>query len=193
VRILILPRANSRARCSRCLRRCSGYDTQPLRSFEFVPLWGLRVAFDYAPRRVDCPRCGVRVESMPWVRGKGRFTEAYLWFLARWAKRLSWSQVAEAFQTSWDTVFRAVQQAVEWGLEHRSLAGLRSIGIDEVCWKKPYQFLTVVYQLDEGARRLLWIGQHRKAKTLLRFFRWLVPPKPPPGCASSAPICGRPT
>jgi transposase len=140
-----------------------------------VPLWGLRVFFDYAPRRANCPRCGVRVEHLPWAKGKNRLTEAYVWFLARWARRLPWKQVAEIFRSSWDTVFRAVEQAVEWGLAHRSLAGLRAIGIDEVCWKKPYQFLTVVYQLDAGARRLLWIGQHRTAKTLLRFFRWLGP------------------
>ena len=31
----------------------------------------------------------------------------------------------------------------------------------------------MVYQLDEGRKRLLWIGVDRKAKTLLRFFRFL--------------------
>lgn len=169
----IRPRTGSRPVCSGCGRRRSGYDRQPLRRFEFVPLWGLRVVFDYAPRRVDCPGCGVRVEQLPWAHGKNRLTEAYVWFLAGWAKRLSWKQVAEAFQTSWDTVFRAVARAVEWGLAHRSFEGLTAIGIDEVCWQKGYQFLTVVYQLDAHARRLLWIGEHRKAKTLLRFFRWL--------------------
>ena len=35
------------------------------------------------------------------------------------------------------------------------------------------QYQTVVYQLDEGQKRLLWIGADRKAKTLLRFFRFL--------------------
>ena len=29
-----------------------------------------------------------------------------------------------------------------------------------------------MYQLDDGHRRLLWVGEHRKIKTLLRFFRW---------------------
>jgi transposase len=31
--------------------------------------------------------------------------------------------------------------------------------------------LTLVYQIDAGMRRLLFVGQERKAKTLLRFFR----------------------
>jgi len=42
---------------------------------------------------VDCPGCGVRVEHLPWALGKSRLTQAYAWFLARWAKRLSWKEV----------------------------------------------------------------------------------------------------
>ena len=30
----------------------------------------------------------------------------YAWFLARWAKRLSWRETAATFRTSWDSVFR---------------------------------------------------------------------------------------
>ena len=82
-----------------------------------------------------------------------------------------WSEVATSFHTSWDSVFRAVRAAVDWGLEHRDLSGVRAIGIDEVLWKRGYGFLTVVYQIDKGARRLLWVGEDRKAKTLLKFFR----------------------
>lgn len=169
------PRANGRARCSGCDRARPGYDTLAPRRFEFVPLWGIAVYFVYAMRRVNCPTCGVVVEVVPWGNGKHQSTTAYAWFLARWAKRLSWSEVAEAFQTSWDRVFGAVEMAVTWGLEHRDLESVRAIGIDEVLWHTGYKFLTVVYQIDEGLRRLLWVGEDRKAKTLLGFFRFLGP------------------
>ena len=45
---------------------------------------------------------------MPWASGKYRLTEAYTWFLANWARRLSWKEVAEAFRTTWDHVFCSV-------------------------------------------------------------------------------------
>ena len=64
------------------------YDRLSPRRFEFVPLWGLRVFLLYAMRRVDCPRCGVTVERVPWADGKHQLTTTYRWFLARWAKRL---------------------------------------------------------------------------------------------------------
>ncbi len=65
IEIEVRGRANSRAECSGCGRRGPGYDTLPERRFEFIPFWGLKVFFLYAPRRVDCPVCGVKVERMP--------------------------------------------------------------------------------------------------------------------------------
>jgi transposase len=167
------PRANSRAICSSCGQQRPGYDTLPLRRFEFIPVWGIKVFFIYAPRRVSCPVCGVRVERMPWVAGKHQLTETYAWFLAGWARRLSWSEVADAFRTTWDHVFCSVEMAVTWGRAHRDLSGIEAIGVDEIAWQRGHKYLTLVYQIDAECRRLLWIGQERKTKTLLRFFRWL--------------------
>jgi transposase len=48
-----------------------------------------------------------------------------------------------------------------------------TIGIDEVQWHRGHKYQTVVYQLDEDRKRLLWVGPDRTAKTLLRFFRML--------------------
>jgi len=94
IEAVVQPRRGSRPVCSGCRRKRPGYDTLAQRRFEFIPMWGIKVFFLYAPRRVDCPTCGVRVERMPWAEGKHRLTEAYAWFLAGWAKRLSWKEVA---------------------------------------------------------------------------------------------------
>ena len=182
----VRPRAHSRARCSGCGRKAAGYDMLPARRFEFVPLWGIAVFLVYAMRRVACPRCGVKVETVPWAAGKHQLTDTYAWFLARWAGRLSWKEVAEVFQTSWEKVFRSVDMAVEWGRAHQELSGVRAIGIDEVAWQRGPRFLTLVYQIDAGCRRLLWVGQERRVKTLLGFFRWFGPAR---SFASSARTC----
>jgi len=173
IEIEIRPHARNRPRCSGCSKKGPGYDTLPLRLFEFVPLWGIPVFFAYAMRRVDCPRCGVTVESVPWAEGKNQLTTTYAWFLAGWAKRMSWRDVARAFRTSWENVFRSVELAVAWGREHMDLGGIKAVGIDEIQWHRGHKYLTLAYQIDPGCKRLLWIGEERKAKTLLRFFRWL--------------------
>lgn len=173
--ITLRPRRGSRPICSGCGRRGPGYDTLAQRRFEFVPLWGILVFFLYRPRRVDCRHCGkVKVEKMPWVKGKNRLTTTYAWFLATWAKRMSWKEVAVSFMTSWDSVVRSVKMAVEWGLAHRDLDGITAIGTDEICWRKrtKNKFVTLVYQLDAGKKRLLWIGPGRTARVFRSFFDW---------------------
>jgi transposase len=102
-------------------------------------------------------------------------------FLASWAKRLSWQEVARTFKTSWEKVFRSVEWAVQWGLAHRDLSNIRSIGVDEVLWQRGHKYLIVVYQIDSECKRLLWVGKDRKIRTLLKFFREF-------GCERSAQL-----
>jgi transposase len=173
IEVDVHPRANSKPVCSGCERRRPGYDHLDVRRFEFVPLWGIVVFFVYAMRRVQCPTCGIVVERVPWAVGKRQITTTYAWFLARWARRMSWSEAARVFRTSWQTVLRSVEMAVEWGRAHVNLDGVTAIGVDELAWQRGHTYMTVVYQINEGCRRLLWIGEARKVKTLLRFFRWL--------------------
>lgn len=167
-------RKNGRSICSGCGGKASLYDHVPReRRFEFIPFWGYRVYLEYGMRRVECGQCGVRVERVPFGEGKHRLTPPYRCYLAQWAKRLSWQETAQVFRTSWQQVYRAVAWVVAYGLERRELSGIEAIGIDEVQWHVGHHYLTVVYQLDVGYRRLLWVRKDRTVRTLLRFFRWL--------------------
>jgi transposase len=121
--------------------------------------------------RVDCRRCSaVLVEEVPWCDGKRSLTKAYMLFLARWARRLSWKETAAAFHTSWDKVFDAVEHVVTWGLEHRTLGQIDAIGVDEIQYAKGHKYLTLVYQIDLGITRLLWVGKERTIESFQGFF-----------------------
>jgi len=91
-------------------------------------------------------------------------------FLARWARRLSWKETAEAFRTSWEKVFDAVEHVVTWGLEHRTLGQIDAIGVDEIQYAKGHKYLTLVYQIDIGITRLLWVGKERTIESFQGFF-----------------------
>jgi transposase len=170
IEVPLRPRQGSRPICSGCREPGPGYDHLAERHFQFVPLWGLPVFFLYRMRRVDCPRCGVTVERIPWARGKEQHTEAFAWHLTFWAKLLSWQQVAWVFRVSWGTVFASVERAVEWGLARRRLDGVEALGVDEVQWQLGHHYLTLVYQIDEGCKRLLYVGLGRTADSLRGFF-----------------------
>lgn len=170
----VMARKRSKPTCSGCDRRGTVYDTSHFpRRFAFIPIWGFAVFLWYNMRRVNCRRCGVKVEKVPWADGKNTTCNAYRLFLARWAKRLSWTEVAQIFGTNFGVVYRAIQWVVAYGLAQRSLDGIRAIGVDEIAVWAGHKYLTVVYQIDEGARRLLWVGRDRTTETMQMFFKML--------------------
>lgn len=166
-------RKGSQGICSGCGVPGPTYDHLPERRWQFVPLWGIPLFFVYAMRRVDCQRCGPTVEMVPWAEGKRQVTTSFSWFLAEWAKRLSWKETACIFKTSWETVFRCVEAAVAWGREHVDLTGITAIGIDEIHTGAKCKFLTLVYQIDEHRKRLLFVARDRTEESLRGFFRYL--------------------
>lgn len=170
--VIIQPRNNSKGICSKCGKPASGYDVLAPRQCQYVPLWGLAVVLIYAMRRVECPDGGVKVEKVPWAHGKSPLAKSFSWFLCVWARRLAWDEVAVIFGTTWNRVYSAVKWAVAYGLEHRDLCGIQALGIDEIAYKKGHKYLTVVYEIEQGMRRLLWIGKDRTEETLKSFFDW---------------------
>lgn len=164
------PRKNGKARCSVCAEPAPLYDSLKERRFRYVPLWGIAVMLVYTMRRVDCPRCGVKVEQVPWATGKSPVTRSLALFLADWAKVLSWQEVGRRFDVGWHRVFEAVRYVVQWGLEHRDVSGITAIGVDEIHFGRGQRYLTVVYQLCANARRLLFVGPNRDSAAFSAFF-----------------------
>ena len=154
--------------CSGCGIRRSIRDRLDTRVWLHVPLWGFSVVLEYAPARVSCRDCGIKVENIPWSTGKSPISQPLVVVLATWARLLAWDVVAKLFRLSWGTVRAAVSQAVEYGLAHRRDSSVLYIGIDEISRRKGHIYHTQVYDLE--ARRLLWSGEGREAETLRRFF-----------------------
>ena len=170
LRVEVSERQGSRGICSGCGTKGPGYDRQPERRWEFVPLWGLLVFLVYAPRRVDCRKCGPTIERLPWASGKHQICDVFRLFLAQWARLLSWAEVARCFGVAWADVYGAVKWVVDYGIENRDLSGVVALGVDEIHVGKKEKFWTLVYQIDDHCKRLLWIGQDRTEETFSLFF-----------------------
>jgi transposase len=75
-----------------------------------------------------------------------------------------------AFHTSWHKICGAVEHVVTFGLEHRTLGQIDAIGVDEIQYAKGHKYLTLVYQIDLGVTRLLWVGKERTIESFQGFF-----------------------
>ena len=59
---------------------------------------------------------------------------------------------------------------VRFGLEHRTLGPIDAIGVDEIQYAKGHKYLTLVYQIDIGVTRLLWVGRERTIESFQGLF-----------------------
>ena len=166
-----------RSRCGVCGRRAPRYDRRPARLWRHVPWGRTTVWLRYAPWRVSCGRCGVRVEQVSWAVHGSAFTaplEELAAYLAQVTDRTTASRLVGI---CWPALGGIVERVVARRLESTRLAGLRRIGVDEFSYRKRHHYLTVV--VDHDRRRVVWAGAGRSAKTLEAFFDRLGPA----GCA----------
>jgi len=157
-----------RPRCGACEKRAPGYDQSPARRWRQLGLGRLRIWLAYAPRRVRCPRCGVRTEQVPWAPHRSRFTWDFEELVAYLAQVTDKTRVTELMGISWTTVGAIVERVVARRLDPSRLEGLRRIGVDEFSYRKRHRYLTTV--VDHDRRRVVWAAAGRSAATLGAFF-----------------------
>ena len=156
-------------RCGVCRKPCRRvHSVRKWREWRDLSMRKLPLVLRYQPRRVQCRRCGVRVEDFPWAEPWARVTRALANAAASLTRELSWRGTARHFGLNWKTAAGIVQRAVRYGLRHRKRPPVHVIGMDEVSRRKAQVYLTVVYDLER--RVLLWVGEDRTEDAVKKFF-----------------------
>jgi transposase len=172
-------------RCGVCRQRCRAvHSVRPAREWRDLSMRKMALTLRYRPRRVDCPRCGVRVEVVPWAEPWARVTTALANAVSVLARELSWRGTARQYGLNWKSVATIVQRAVQYGRRHRKRPPVHTIGIDEVSRRKGQVYLTVVYDLER--RVLLWVGEDRTEDAVRKFFTEELGPR---RCATLQVVC----
>jgi transposase len=158
-------------RCGLCGCLAPGYDQRQTRFWTAQPYGGHRLLLAYAPRRVDCPHCGVTTEAVPWARHDSRFTRDFEELVAYLAVSTDKTTVTRLMGISWRTVGSIIDRVVADHLDATRFDGLRRIGVDEFSYRKNHHYLTVV--VDHDRRAIIWAAKGRGADTLGVFFNRL--------------------
>jgi hypothetical protein len=159
-------------RCGSCGRRAAGYDRRPARRWRHVPWGAAAVWLRYAPRRVQCRRCGVGTERVAWAGSTTtRFTEALEELGAYLATVMDQTAVTRLLGISWAAVGEIVERVVARKLDPKRLDGIRRIGVDEFSYRKRHRYLTLV--VDHDRQRVVWAVVGRGHEALASFFEAL--------------------
>jgi transposase len=166
----VRPKASQASRCSRCHKRCPGYDAgDGIRRWRTLDVGTTKAYLQAAAPRVQCPEDGVVVAHVPWARPGAKHTWAFEDTCAWLAAHTALSVLTVFLRIAWRTVAAIVTRVVADGRDTNDLlSGLVKIGIDEIAYRKGHRYLTVV--VDHGTGRLVWAAEGRNQDTLGRFF-----------------------
>lgn len=155
-------------RCSSCGHSCRGYDRQRGRRWRHLDLAGMKFHLRYDTRRVDCPRCGVTVEYVPWADVGSWFTRPFEDHAGYLAQRCDKTTVRKLMRVAWTTVGDIIERVVKRHQRGDLLDGLTHIGVDELSYRRHHEYITVV--VDHLAGRIVWAHKGKNADTLRAFF-----------------------
>ena len=134
-----------------------------------------RVELVAAMPRVDCPRCGVVVASVPWAEPGSRFTRDFEAECA-WLMTVANQKTVSGFlHVSWrtaGTVARRVAERVKASMPS-PFDGLHAIGVDETSHRKGHTYITVV--VDHERHRVIWAHDGVGGDVFDLFFKALTP------------------
>jgi transposase len=160
-------------RCSGCFCRVEeGYDARQ-RCWRHLDLAGMRLLLRYTLRRVNCPRCGVTVELVPWAQAGSWFTRDFEEHTAYLAQTTDKTTVVNMMRVAWRTVGEIARRVVDRFRPGDPLEGLTKIGVDELSYRRYHEYVTVV--IDHVAQRVVWARPGKDAATLGEFFKELGP------------------
>ena len=163
-----------RPQCSGCLHGVSAvYDRMAPRTWRHLDVGGMALRLRYGLRRVDCPRCGVVVETVPWADKSAWHTRDFEDATAHLAQRCDKTMVTELMRIGWRTVGSIIKRVVARRQDADLLAGLTHIGVDELSYRRHHEYVTVVFDHVHG--RVVWAAPGKSAETLKQFFRDLGP------------------
>lgn len=162
-------RGNRVFRCSGCGGRCTKIAEIRQREVRDLPWRKYQTFVVIEFYRVDCPKCGLKVETVPQIPSKAPFSKDFEDAVGLACESAAARQVARQFGVAACTVRAIDQRYLERWTKSRRKPVLRQLGVDEIYLGKTQKFLTVVSNLETGEP--LWFGQDRKRETLDEFFR----------------------
>lgn len=160
-------------RCSGCGCRVRAIYDGRERRWRHLDLAGMQFELRYRLRRVQCRKCGVVVELVPWAAPGSWFTTDFEDMVAYLAQHSAKTVVASMMRVAWGTVGAIIQRVVDRRGPRDLLDDLTHIGVDELSYRRHHEYITVV--VDHGTGRVVWAARGKSADTLRAFFRELGP------------------
>ena len=130
--------------CSGCRRKFKDAYNSKERAVRDLPWSMFKTTVHIEVYRVKCPERGVKIETVPLLPSKTRFSQRFEEAVGQACEGASARQVARRFGLPDSTVRAIDRRYLERWAARRRRPALRQIGVDEIDLRRQQKFVTVV-------------------------------------------------
>lgn len=159
--------------CDGCGQEVESVHDVETRIIRDLPILEARTLLSVPRRRVACPRCGPKLERLPWLDRHARVTRRLGDSVVRLCAVLPIKHVAAFFGLHWDAVKALDKAALSRRLDPVDLSGVEVLAMDEFAIQRGHRYATVI--IEPHTRRVLWVGRDRSREAVRPFFELLGP------------------
>jgi len=171
--IRLYRRADEPMRCSGCGGLCDRYQDWADRTVRDLPILDAQTHLLVPRFRVACPRCGPKLEHLPWLARYARVTTRLGESVARLCKVLPIKHVAAFFGLGWDAV-KAIDKAyLQQALGAPDFSAVTLLAMDEFAIKRGHRYATIF--VEPTRKEVLWVCRGRSREDVRSFFDRLGP------------------
>ena len=171
--ILVKPYKNG-CRCPECDRRSRIVRVMEKRKWRDLVVCGWEIVLWYYPKEICCSTHGRIQERIPWADNYARVTYRFEFILLTYNQMMTQKAVARILHIPKSTLSDLLHRAINRIRDGHRIRGLKSIGIDEISYKKRHKYATIVYDLDRSC--VLWVGRGKGRETIDIFFNKFLSP-----------------
>jgi transposase len=171
--IEVRPKADRQKICDGCGQEVEQIHDTEERHVRDLPIFDAETHLRLFRCRLDCPRCGPKLERLPWLDRYARVTRRLAESVVRLCEVAPIKQVSELYALGWDAVKELHKSALTRRLEPADFSGVTRLAMDEFAIQKGHRYATVV--IEPIRRRVLWVGRGRTRESVTPFFEQLGP------------------
>jgi transposase len=171
--ITLTPRRRRLKRCSGCGEPVDAVHDVCERHIRDLPILDADTWLVVPRCRLNCPRCGPKLEQLAWLEPYARVTCRLAESVARMCAVLPIRHVAEHYHLGWDAVKEIDRAFLERTLGPVDLSDIEAIAMDEFAIQKGHRYATVI--IEHQTKRVLWVGRGRGREDIRPFFEQLGP------------------
>jgi transposase len=144
------------------------------RTITDLPFYCYRCMVEIELAEVRLPSGERHIESNAFVDKGCYYSRRFCQLVSNLCRYMSISTVAKHFKLRWETVKNMDKAYLQWtlpALNISELSNLKYMGVDEVARAKGHDYMTVVYNLENG--QLIWVHEGRTSDVLVSFIKQL--------------------